>query len=678
MKNGQPGLRNVMCQMIQKLVHYIQTIKTSRIFLTLVGFIALIWFLIRVIPKPQRASYPCQKAAFPLASAFVIWVSGTLLSKRLFKKAGETIKDHHLPKAILLTVAAVFIFFASVFIIQMHDSVVSAIDQARVWKSASDLRNVETITTESQIIDPHAIVGIVRSSKANATEIEMTEVDEMIRQAVKLAGGFDSLIHEGDTVVLKPNVISSKIQNGSVPFPDSANGIATDYRVIQVVVNMVREKNATGKIFMVEGSGYGYTRANMNAIGYNKIKGLDAIICLDDTTVAWYNYSSPYIVKRSLPAGKNLYSSTNQYYLNKIYYNAQVLISLPCLKTHFLTGVTGSIKNVGIGATPTKIYGNGTSSPGDDQPGRWNHIDHGDFLTQTVPLDKWIHDFYLCRPVDYVIMDGLQGAQYGPYPGASGNLRGLSAVQMNMRLILAGKDPLAVDATEALIIGMDPYKVGYLVYLANDSAGCINPAFIKIKGTQVHEVKKAFAEENPGKQAQYSNFATPSQTWLASCNLTGNQLSFSIKSTDDIVKIEIGYADSILNPLIVSDFSNVTFPLAIENPQKEKISIYAYDRYLNCKKFASSDVLSTHSVETPKTEIFPNPAHNELFIVLPDLVSDPNLLIYSSNGKLIMQSNIGKTGAGKTSVDISDLISGSYVVVVSGKDFMFSQNFIKL
>lgn len=42
------------------------------------GLAALAWFLIRVIPKPSRASYPCQRAAFPVASAFVIWLAGSL------------------------------------------------------------------------------------------------------------------------------------------------------------------------------------------------------------------------------------------------------------------------------------------------------------------------------------------------------------------------------------------------------------------------------------------------------------------------------------------------------------------------------------------------------------------------------------------------------------------------
>jgi hypothetical protein len=42
------------------------------------GFCALVWFLLRVVPKPSRANYPCQRAAFPVASAFAIWVVGSL------------------------------------------------------------------------------------------------------------------------------------------------------------------------------------------------------------------------------------------------------------------------------------------------------------------------------------------------------------------------------------------------------------------------------------------------------------------------------------------------------------------------------------------------------------------------------------------------------------------------
>jgi gluconolactonase len=40
------------------------------------GLVSLVWFLIRVLPKPSRATYPCQRVAFPLASGFVVWFLG--------------------------------------------------------------------------------------------------------------------------------------------------------------------------------------------------------------------------------------------------------------------------------------------------------------------------------------------------------------------------------------------------------------------------------------------------------------------------------------------------------------------------------------------------------------------------------------------------------------------------
>ncbi len=51
------------------------------------GLVSLIWFLIRVIPKPLRAMYPCQRFAFPLASGFVVWLLGLGASTMAFRKA---------------------------------------------------------------------------------------------------------------------------------------------------------------------------------------------------------------------------------------------------------------------------------------------------------------------------------------------------------------------------------------------------------------------------------------------------------------------------------------------------------------------------------------------------------------------------------------------------------------
>lgn len=46
----------------------------EKLFFHLIGLGALIWFLVRVIPKPSRAAYPCMRAAFPVASAFVLYL----------------------------------------------------------------------------------------------------------------------------------------------------------------------------------------------------------------------------------------------------------------------------------------------------------------------------------------------------------------------------------------------------------------------------------------------------------------------------------------------------------------------------------------------------------------------------------------------------------------------------
>jgi hypothetical protein len=42
------------------------------------GFVSLVWFLVRVVPKPSRAVYPCQRAALPLAGGFVLWLMGAV------------------------------------------------------------------------------------------------------------------------------------------------------------------------------------------------------------------------------------------------------------------------------------------------------------------------------------------------------------------------------------------------------------------------------------------------------------------------------------------------------------------------------------------------------------------------------------------------------------------------
>ena len=52
-----------------------------------VGLVSLLWFFLRVIPKPSRAAYPCQRLAAPLASGFVVWLTAIVASSLAYRKA---------------------------------------------------------------------------------------------------------------------------------------------------------------------------------------------------------------------------------------------------------------------------------------------------------------------------------------------------------------------------------------------------------------------------------------------------------------------------------------------------------------------------------------------------------------------------------------------------------------
>ena len=60
-----------------------------------VGFIALLWHLIRIIPKPSRATYPCQQVAAPLAWGFVSYIAGLPVSILAFRKARKNFRNAH-------------------------------------------------------------------------------------------------------------------------------------------------------------------------------------------------------------------------------------------------------------------------------------------------------------------------------------------------------------------------------------------------------------------------------------------------------------------------------------------------------------------------------------------------------------------------------------------------------
>src|SRR5690606_22740342 len=78
-----------------------------KLLLPLVGIIALIWILIRVIPKPSRINYPCVKAAMPLASGFIAYIALFIASAIAFIKLKKPILKYQFLAAVLFAVIGI-------------------------------------------------------------------------------------------------------------------------------------------------------------------------------------------------------------------------------------------------------------------------------------------------------------------------------------------------------------------------------------------------------------------------------------------------------------------------------------------------------------------------------------------------------------------------------------------
>jgi uncharacterized protein (DUF362 family) len=287
---------------------------------------------------------------------------------------------------------------------------------------------------------------------------------------VTLAGGLD-FITDGQTVVLKPNLLTTST-GWTQPLPVEANGVTTDWRIAHAVATLVRARNPNGQILVMEGStgdtedayaAMGYTPANFSDVGVTQFIPLEGPDCTTRTRDG--------LVERPAVNG-------TLYWVNETYYNADVIISLPCLKTHGQAGITGGVKNLGIGATPASEYG-GTGC-GRDQ----NRISHS-----RDPLADWIHDYYSIKPADFVVMDGLRGIANGPEPGWGGG--DYETDRKNMRLILAARNAVALDTIEAEVMQCDSSEIGYLGMLETSGFGPSDPMDIRVVGRQVDEVSQA-------------------------------------------------------------------------------------------------------------------------------------------------------------------------------------------
>ena len=115
---------------IKRTVIFLRKISVpGKMVYILTAALATIWFLIRVIPKPSRATYPCMQVAAPIMSSFVIWVLAIAGATFAFKKAKKKLVEAKYVAATLFIVLAI----ASSAIYTIHSDAKTSANNLEIW-----------------------------------------------------------------------------------------------------------------------------------------------------------------------------------------------------------------------------------------------------------------------------------------------------------------------------------------------------------------------------------------------------------------------------------------------------------------------------------------------------------------------------------------------------------------
>jgi len=158
------------------------------------------------------------------------------------------------------------------------------------------------------------------------------------------------------------------------------------------------------------------------------------------------------------------FSRIKKLYLPNSALGADLLVSMAKMKTHHWAGATLSMKNL-FGVVPSGIYG-------------WPKN-----VLHWAGIDESIADLHAAFPRQFAIVDGIVGMEgNGPIQGtpkAAG-------------VLVAGADPVAVDATCCRIMKIDPMQIRYLQLAASSSNAPILEANIHQMGEAISSVATPF------------------------------------------------------------------------------------------------------------------------------------------------------------------------------------------
>ena len=295
---------------------------------------------------------------------------------------------------------------------------------------------------------------------ARSSPPTVAEIDAMVSEALEAClgpGGLANLISPGDVVVIKPNLGTTSTDEHET----------TDWEVVKPIVAGAWAAEASTVIIgegMPLGTGEGLGLDHYAKVGYTA----------NITDVEYMDFND--IVKVpdvDVLAENGLWEPDQSLVMPRVYYEeADIVITVPQLKTHNRAGVTLSLKNV-FGVPPVAAY----SSDVVERP--WRDLLH----TDEYGIHKSIPHINYCRKPDLVVVDAILGGQgNGPW----------DADPVEMNIILAGTDPVAVDTVGTVLMGFEPHRIRHLVYAGYLGLGVGDLDRIVIAGTPLSEVRREF------------------------------------------------------------------------------------------------------------------------------------------------------------------------------------------
>lgn len=283
-------------------------------------------------------------------------------------------------------------------------------------------------------------VSIIRCPDYSSTK-------KAVAEALALLGGLESIIDSGDSVLLKPNILAASP-------PEAA--ATTHPSIVASMCEFVIE--AGGKPVVGDGSGISRPGTTAKAL---RVSGIEEAARKSGAKIVNFETSGFTLVE--VPQ----HLQFRKIYLANPVLEADVVISLPKLKTHELTYYTGAVKNF-FGAVPLKCR-------------KEMHL-----LGKRELFGEAVADIYSVIKPHFAVMDGVVGMEgNGPSHGKP----------INSGVILASRDCVSLDIVAAEMIGFDPLKIPTTAGALKKGFGNQCPVVV---GTPLKEVKMKFKPSSGG------------------------------------------------------------------------------------------------------------------------------------------------------------------------------------